>query len=59
MPRWTLRPYFAASELDPAGTRAFVRHPFGQDAELCTAQQTILHDAEHASHVVLHIVPAA
>jgi putative CocE/NonD family hydrolase len=33
-------------------------HPFGQDAELCTAEQTILHDREHPSHVVLPLVPA-
>lgn len=32
-------------------------HPFGQDAELRTAEQTILHDAEHPSHVVLPLVP--
>jgi putative CocE/NonD family hydrolase len=31
-------------------------HRFGADAELCPAQQTILHDAEHASHVVLPLV---
>jgi uncharacterized protein len=30
--------------------------PLGSDAELRTAQQTILHDAEHASHVVLPLV---
>jgi putative CocE/NonD family hydrolase len=33
-------------------------HPFGQDAELQPAHQVILHDADHASHVVLPIVPA-
>jgi putative CocE/NonD family hydrolase len=33
-------------------------HPFGQDAELQTARQTILHDREHPSHVVLPLVPA-
>ena len=34
-------------------------HPFGADgpADLRAANQTILHDAEHASHVLLHVVP--
>jgi putative CocE/NonD family hydrolase len=32
-------------------------HPFGRDAELCVAEQTILHDADHPSHIVLPIVP--
>ncbi|MDQ6660389.1 MAG: CocE/NonD family hydrolase [Chloroflexota bacterium] len=32
-------------------------HVFGEDAELAVAQQTILHDAEHPSYVVLPIVP--
>jgi putative CocE/NonD family hydrolase len=32
-------------------------HPFGQDDELCAAEQTILHDAEHPSSVVLPLVP--
>lgn len=34
-------------------------HPFGADADLQVAQQTILHDREHPSHVVLPIVPTA
>jgi putative CocE/NonD family hydrolase len=33
-------------------------HPFGQDAELRTARQTILHDREHPSHVLLPLVAA-
>ena len=32
-------------------------HPFGQDAELCVAQQTILHDRDHPSHVLLAVAP--
>jgi putative CocE/NonD family hydrolase len=32
-------------------------HPFAQDAELRPATQTILHDADHPSHIVLPIVP--
>jgi uncharacterized protein len=31
-------------------------HPFGQDAQLRTAHQTIYHDAEHPSQVTLPIV---
>jgi putative CocE/NonD family hydrolase len=31
-------------------------HPFGRDAELRPADQTILHDREHPSHIVLPIV---
>jgi putative CocE/NonD family hydrolase len=31
-------------------------HPFGQNAELCIAQQTILHDRDHPSHVLLAVV---
>jgi putative CocE/NonD family hydrolase len=31
--------------------------PFGADAELRPARQTILHDAAHPSHIVLPIVP--
>jgi len=34
-------------------------HRFGQDDKLCVAQQVILHDAEHPSHVVLPLVPTA
>jgi uncharacterized protein len=33
-------------------------HAFGADAELAVAHQTILHDRQHASYVVLPIVPA-
>jgi putative CocE/NonD family hydrolase len=33
-------------------------HPFGQDAELRTARQTILHDREHPSHVLLPLAAA-
>ncbi len=32
-------------------------HDFGADSELVVAQQTILHDAEHASYIVLPLVP--
>ena len=31
-------------------------HPIGADAELAVAWQTILHDVEHASYVVLPVV---
>jgi putative CocE/NonD family hydrolase len=34
-------------------------HPPGVDAELRVAQQTILHDAEHPSHLVLPVVAVA
>jgi putative CocE/NonD family hydrolase len=34
-------------------------HPFGQDAELSVAQQTILHDRDHPSNVLLAVVPPA
>jgi uncharacterized protein len=34
-------------------------HAFGADDELCAARQTVLHDREHPSCVVLPIVPAA
>ncbi|HSB70741.1 MAG TPA: CocE/NonD family hydrolase [Candidatus Methylomirabilis sp.] len=33
-------------------------HPFGLDAELRTARQTVFHDAEHPSHILLPIIPA-
>ncbi|MBI5387055.1 MAG: CocE/NonD family hydrolase [Verrucomicrobia bacterium] len=32
-------------------------HDFGADAELVKAEQTILHDREHPSHIVLPIIP--
>jgi putative CocE/NonD family hydrolase len=32
-------------------------HPFGTSAELLTAEQTILHDREHPSYVLLPLVP--
>jgi putative CocE/NonD family hydrolase len=32
-------------------------HAFGLDAELQTATQTIYHDAEHPSHIVLPVIP--
>jgi putative CocE/NonD family hydrolase len=34
-------------------------HPFGQDAELRVAEQTILHDRDHASHILLPLVPVS
>lgn len=34
-------------------------HDFGADAELAIAQQTILHNADHPSYVVLPVVPVA
>ena len=33
-------------------------HPFGQDAELRPAHQSILHDREHPSHILLPLVAA-
>ncbi len=32
-------------------------HPFGADAELEKANQTVHHDAEHASHILLPLIP--
>ena len=32
-------------------------HAFGEDSEVVVAQQTILHDAEHPSYIVLPLVP--
>jgi putative CocE/NonD family hydrolase len=32
-------------------------HPFGADAELKKATQTIYHDAQHASHILLPVIP--
>ena len=32
-------------------------HPFGADAELNKASQTVYHDAEHPSHVLLPVIP--
>lgn len=32
-------------------------HPFGSDAELAKASQTIYHDAEHPSHLLLPFIP--
>ncbi len=31
--------------------------PFGTDTELLTAKQTILHDKEHPSHLLLPVIP--
>jgi putative CocE/NonD family hydrolase len=33
-------------------------NPFGQDTELRTATQTVYHDADHPSHILLPIIPA-
>ena len=32
-------------------------HPFGQDAELQTASQTVFHDRERPSHILLPVIP--
>jgi len=32
-------------------------HDFGADTDMVVAHQTILHDPEHASYIVLPIVP--
>jgi putative CocE/NonD family hydrolase len=32
-------------------------HTFGADAELVTAKQTIFHDGEHPSHLLLPVIP--
>ena len=34
-------------------------HEFGMDAELEVANQTVYHDADRSSHIVLPIIPAA
>jgi predicted acyl esterase len=33
-----------------------IGHPFGADAELRVARQTILHDRDHPSHIVLPLI---
>ena len=33
-------------------------HPIGEDAERQVAHQTIYHDAEHLSHILLPVIPA-
>ena len=33
-------------------------HEFGMDAEMVIARQTVLHDAERPSHIVLPVVDA-
>jgi putative CocE/NonD family hydrolase len=33
-------------------------HAFGMDTQLQRAQQTVHHDAEHASHILLPLIPA-
>ena len=32
-------------------------NPFGQDAALRKARQTVYHDSEHPSHILLPVVP--
>ena len=32
-------------------------HDFGQDTEMSTADQTVYHDADHPSHIVLPVIP--
>jgi putative CocE/NonD family hydrolase len=32
-------------------------HAFGADAERCKATQTVFHDAEHPSHILLPVIP--
>ena len=32
-------------------------HPFGSDAKLQTANQTIYHDREYPSHILLPVIP--
>jgi putative CocE/NonD family hydrolase len=32
-------------------------HPFGQDAEMVVAHQTVYHDRERPSHIVLPVIP--
>ena len=32
-------------------------HPFGMDAELAKATQTVYHDAQHPSHILLPMIP--
>ena len=32
-------------------------HPFAQDADLAIAQQTVYHDKEHPSQLILPIIP--
>jgi hypothetical protein len=32
-------------------------HPFGMDAELTTAHQTIYHESQYPSHIVLPVIP--
>ena len=51
-------------EISSSNFPRFDRNPntgnaFGQDAELRVAHQTVLHDADHPSHVILPVVPKA
>jgi len=32
-------------------------HPFGADAELRKATQTVYHNVQHASHILLPVIP--
>jgi hypothetical protein len=56
-PGHRLRVEIASSNFPRFDRNPNTGHDFGADAELAKAEQTILHDREHPSHILLPIIP--
>ena len=47
----------ASSNLPQFDRNPNTGHPFGEDTEMVKADQTVFHDAERPSHVLLPVIP--
>jgi uncharacterized protein len=58
LPGHSIRLHISSSNFPRFDRNPNTGHAFGDDAELAIARQTVYHDAERASHVLLPIIPA-
>ena len=57
LPRHRVRVEISSSNFPRFDRNPNTGHPFGADAEVKSATQTVYHDAEHASHILLPVIP--
>jgi len=58
LPGHSIRLHISSSNFPRFDRNPNTGHDFGADAELVVARQTVYHDAERPSHVVLPVIPA-
>jgi predicted acyl esterase len=53
-----LRVHIASAAFPKFDRNLNTGRPWGMDAEMQVARQTVYHDAKHPSHIVLPVIPA-